>query len=95
LIGPYADARLLDEFAAHLGHAVIKPQKFLGMDDYGINRSSLTVAFSERATRLIRTLFISDVHLGARSCQAGFLIFFAVTTPARFIWLAILSKAGN
>ena len=41
----------------------------------------------ERGTRLFRTLFISDVHLGARGCQANRLLDFLRYHDAETIYL--------
>jgi UDP-2,3-diacylglucosamine pyrophosphatase LpxH len=41
----------------------------------------------ERGTRLFRTLFISDVHLGARGCQADRLLDFLRYHDAETIYL--------
>ena len=44
----------------------------------------------EHGTRLFRTLFISDVHLGPRGCRAERLLDFQ-----RYHWSAISSAANN
>jgi hypothetical protein len=44
----------------------------------------------EHGTRLFRTLFISDVHLGARGCRAERLLDFQ-----RYYWSAISSAATD
>ncbi len=50
----------------------------------------------ESPERRFRTLFISDVHLGARGSQAERLLdFLASTMPTRFTWSAISSMAGR
>ena len=50
----------------------------------------------EHGARLFRTLFISDVHLGARGCQAERLLDFLRWHEADTIYLvAISSTAGN
>lgn len=44
-------------------------------------------AFDEPATRRVRAIFISDVHLGSRACQAESLLDFLRTHEAEYLYL--------